>query len=109
MLYNIFICLHVIFCLSIIILILMQDGKGPEVGTSFGSASQTYFGSKGSKSFLVKLTTIITILFFINCFVIGLLNNKIQKKNVINILDKENKVLIEENKEVRSGIEDIPL
>jgi preprotein translocase subunit SecG len=87
----------------------MQYGKGAEAGASFNNASQTFFGSKGSKNFLVKLTTFVTILFFINCFVMGLLNHKFQSKNIINILDqKEETFVIEEIKE-NSNFEDIPV
>ena len=109
MLYNIFITLHVIFCLSIIILILMQYGKGAEAGAAFNGSSQSFFGSKGSKNFLVKLTTILTILFFLNCFVIGLLSNKIQSRNVTNLLESKNELLIEKKEILNNGLEDIPI
>ena len=100
--------LHVVFCLSIIILILVQYGKGAEAGASFNSASQTFFGSKGTKSFLVKLTTTISILFFINCFIIGLLNKNIQSKNIDN-LDRKDRIMFESKKNTNTSIEDIPI
>ena len=108
MLYNIFIFLHIIFCISIIILILMQHGKGVEAGTSFNNASQTFFGSQGSKIFLVKLTTFITILFFINCFVIGILHHKFETKNNINILNNKEKIYLNEDNNTLN-FEDIPI
>jgi len=110
MLYNIFIFLHVLFCLSIIILILMQDGKGAEVGSSFNNISQNVFGNKGSKSFFVKLTTFMTILFFVNCFIISVLNHNFQSKNVINILDSKEKTNIQKNNEIENlTLDDIPM
>ena len=57
---------HVLLCLSLIGLVLMQQGKGADLGASFGSgASQTVFGSQGSGSFLLKLTGFLAMLFFI--------------------------------------------
>ena len=87
----------------------MQNGKGAEAGAAFSNASQTFFGSKGTKSFLVKLTTIITILFFINCFIIGLFNNNLQSKDIVNILDEEKKVLIDDENKLNYNFEDIPV
>ena len=87
----------------------MQHGKGAEAGASFNNASQTFFGSKGTKSFLVKLTTTLTILFFINCFIIGIFSSQIQQKHVINILDTDEKLVIQKEKNIKHGLEDIPI
>jgi len=52
---------------GLIVLILMQHGKGADMGAAFGSgASGTVFGSQGSGSFLTKATTILATLFFLN-------------------------------------------
>lgn len=57
--------LHVLVAFSLIVLVLIQQGKGADIGASFGSgASQTVFGSQGSGSFLLKLTGIMGLLFF---------------------------------------------
>jgi protein translocase SecG subunit len=86
----------------------MQHGKGAEAGASFSNVSQTFFGNKGSKSFLVKLTSFVTVLFFINCFIIGLFNNKFQSNGIINILEKE-EIVIKDKKEIITNMEDIPI
>ena len=111
MLYNIFILLHITFCLLIIILILMQQGKGAEAGASFNNTSQTFFGSKGSKTFLIKLTAFITILFFLNCFTIGILYKKFQLKDEGVLLDKKKDIIINKriNEEYNSKLDDIPI
>ena len=55
-------------------LILVQHGKGAEAGAAFaGGASGTVFGSQGSASFLVKLTTALAIIFFMTCLVLSVL------------------------------------
>ena len=86
----------------------MQYGKGAEAGASFNNPSQTFFGSKGTKNFLVKLTTVFAILFFTNCFIIGLLNHKFKNKNTINMLEQE-EVMTKQRKALENTFEDIPL
>jgi preprotein translocase subunit SecG len=57
---------HVLVGIAIIGLILIQQGKGADVGASFGSgASQTFFGSSGSGNVLTRTTTILVSVFFL--------------------------------------------
>ena len=61
--------LHVLIALAIIGLILIQHGKGADMGAGFGSgASSTVFGSGGAGNFLTRLTTGIAIAFFLTSF-----------------------------------------
>lgn len=65
---------HLLTALSIIGLILVQQGKGAEAGASFGSgASQTVFGSAGSWGFFTKATAIMATLFFITSFTLAVM------------------------------------
>ena len=58
--------LHILVCVGIISLVLLQQGKGADVGAAFGSgSSNTIFGSRGPASFLFKLTAFLVVLFFI--------------------------------------------
>lgn len=60
---------HILTALAIIVLILLQQGKGAAAGASFGSgASQTVFGSEGSGSFFTRATAIFATLFFCTSF-----------------------------------------
>jgi len=60
---------HVLVALAIIGLVLIQHGKGADMGAGFGSgASTTVFGSGGAGNFLTRLTTGIAIAFFITSF-----------------------------------------
>jgi preprotein translocase subunit SecG len=60
------ITLHVIVCIALIIIVLLQAGKGAEIGAAFGSgASQTVFGASGGKSFMSRLTTGAAIIFML--------------------------------------------
>ena len=63
---------HVVIAVAIIGLVLLQQGKGADVGAAFGSgASQTVFGSRGSASFLTRTTAILATTFFITSLVLA--------------------------------------
>jgi preprotein translocase subunit SecG len=60
---------HVLVCLILIVLVLLQKGKGAEIGAVFGgSSAATLFGSRGAGSFLTKLTTWAAVVFMITSF-----------------------------------------
>jgi|GEM_PF-842394 preprotein translocase subunit SecG len=74
MLQQFLVLMHVIISIALIALILIQQGKGAELGATFGSAaSQTVFGSQGAGSFLLKLTGLLALLFFITSLSLGYL------------------------------------
>lgn len=62
---TIIIILHILVCFALILIVLLQAGKGAEMGAAFGGASQTIFGSAGSMGFLTKLTTVAAVVFMI--------------------------------------------
>ncbi|APZ43866.1 preprotein translocase subunit SecG [Acidihalobacter ferrooxydans] len=67
MLYSLLIGLQVVVALAIIVLVLVQHGKGADAGAAFGSgASGTVFGSQGSGSFLSRATAVLAFVFFVN-------------------------------------------
>ena len=57
--------LHVFVCIILILVVLLQAGKGANMGAAFGGSSQTVFGSSGAGTFLGKMTTIVAALFMI--------------------------------------------
>jgi preprotein translocase subunit SecG len=62
--------LHVLVCFALIMIVLLQAGKGAEMGAAFGGASQTIFGSSGAMGFLSKLTTVVAVLFMITSLIL---------------------------------------
>jgi preprotein translocase subunit SecG len=63
---QIILIIHVLVSIGLIALVLLQHGKGADVGAAFGSgASNTMFGSAGSTPFLVKVTGILAGIFFL--------------------------------------------
>ena len=63
---------QIIVSVSIITLVMLQQGKGADMGAGFGAgASGTVFGSRGSGSFFTRATAILATVFFINCLLIA--------------------------------------
>jgi len=65
--------IHLVACLFLIFIILIQSSKGAEMGAAFGGSSQTLFGSRGAATFLSKLTTGAAILFMITSLSLAIL------------------------------------
>jgi preprotein translocase subunit SecG len=64
--------IQVLVSISIIALVMLQHGKGADMGAAFGSGSSgTVFGARGSGSFLTRTTGILAAVFFINCLLIA--------------------------------------
>jgi preprotein translocase subunit SecG len=62
---TIVVIIHILVCLALICIVLLQHGKGAGIGAAFGGSSQTVFGSTGAAPFLAKLTAVAAILFMI--------------------------------------------
>ncbi len=56
---------HYLLCFFLIMIILLQAGKGADIGAVFGGASQTVFGSRGPATFLNKVTAIVAAAFLV--------------------------------------------
>ena len=66
------IILHVLVCIALIIIVLLQAGKGAEIGASFGSgSSQTVFGATGGKNFMSRLTTGAAVIFMLTSLILA--------------------------------------
>jgi preprotein translocase subunit SecG len=63
--------IHVIVSLGLILVVLLQTGKGAEIGAVFGGSSSTIFGSSGAGNFLTRLTTGMAIVFMITSLMLG--------------------------------------
>jgi len=64
--------LHVVVSIALILIVLLQTGRGSEIGAAFGSgSSQTLFGSSGSTGFMTKLTTIAVAIFMVTSLLLA--------------------------------------
>lgn len=74
---SVLLVIHVIVALLIVGLIMLQQGKGAEMGASFGAgSSQTVFGSVGSGNFFSRMTALLVAVFFVTSFVLAVFAQK---------------------------------
>ncbi|NQZ81280.1 MAG: preprotein translocase subunit SecG [Colwellia sp.] len=115
--YQVLIVVYLIVALCLIGLVLIQQGKGADMGASFGAGSSaTIFGSSGSGNFLTKATTWLAIAFFAISLVLGNLTaNRIKSTDEWNNLDSatENSIpadsaIPSESAEPKAANSDVP-
>jgi preprotein translocase subunit SecG len=65
--------IHILVCLSLIGIVLIQGGKGAEVGAAFGAgASNTIFGASGGQSFVAKMTAGAAVIFMLTSLALAI-------------------------------------
>src|SRR5436190_22123581 len=70
------IVVHVISCFAIIGIVLLQAGKGADIGSAFGgSGSQAVFGSMGTPTVLGKITSVVAVAFLVTSFSLAVLSH----------------------------------
>jgi preprotein translocase subunit SecG len=74
--YTLAVIVHVIVCFLMIGAILLQAGKGAEMGAAFGGSSQTVFGSRGPGTFLSKVTVGAAIIFMLTSLGLAILSKE---------------------------------
>jgi len=84
LLYYAFVALHVLVCLILILVVLLQSGKGADLAGAFGGgATQTAFGSRGPASFLSKVTTGAAVVFMITSIALSGLGPGSSAKSIL--------------------------
>jgi preprotein translocase subunit SecG len=68
--------LHVLVAAILIFMVLLQKGKGADIGAAFGGASQTIFGPRGAQSFMAKITTGAAVIFMITSLTLAISSAK---------------------------------
>ena len=70
------IILHVVVCVALIMIVLLQTGKGADMGAAFGGgSSQTLFGSTGASTFLSKATTAAAVIFMLTSLALAYISS----------------------------------
>jgi preprotein translocase subunit SecG len=78
------IVIHVIVCIALIMIVLLQTGKGADMGAAFGGgSSQTLFGSTGASSFLSKATTAVAVLFMLTSLILAYMSGNTSSKSIV--------------------------
>ncbi len=71
------IILHVLVSLFLIFIVLIQGGKGAELGAAFGAgSSQTVFGGRGAATFLNKMTTVVAVVFMLTSLLLAIVSGR---------------------------------
>lgn len=65
------IAVHILVCITLVIVVLLQQGKGADVGAVFGGSSSTVFGSSGAGNLLTKVTWACAALFFATSIILA--------------------------------------
>lgn len=75
--FSIVLAIHLFTAFILIVLVLIQQGKGADAGANFGGgSSQSVFGSSGSGGFLLRVTAVVATLFFITSLTLAYLGAK---------------------------------
>jgi preprotein translocase subunit SecG len=78
------IVIHVVVCIALIMIVLLQTGKGADMGAAFGGgSSQTLFGSTGASTFLSKATTVAAIVFMITSLSLAYIYGKKTGESIV--------------------------
>jgi preprotein translocase subunit SecG len=81
--------IHVVACLFLIVVVLLQTGKGADMGAVFGGGSQTLFGSGGAGNLLTKLTTGTAVAFMITSLILSYGQNHATGSRLIDRIPSE--------------------
>lgn len=74
--YTFILIIHILVSFFLIFIVLIQSGKGAELGAAFGGSSQTLFGARGAATFFSKLTTVAAIVFMLTSLVLAVITSK---------------------------------
>jgi preprotein translocase subunit SecG len=83
--------LHVFVCIFLMLVVLLQAGRGGGIGLAFGGSggSQSVFGSSGGANFLTKLTAVCAIVFFTNSLALAYMSSQSDSRRLQKIAEKK--------------------
>ena len=74
--YTFLLIVHILACFTMVGVVLLQSGKGAEIGAAFGGSSQTLFGSRGATTFLSKVTVVAAVVFMLTALTLAVLSKE---------------------------------
>ena len=101
---------HVLVCLFLIGIVLLQHGKGADVGATFGGSSQSLFGTEGPLPLLNKITTASAIVFMLTSVTLAYLSADRSTSSVMKAVEsqQQQQMLIEEPQEKKEIVVPLP-
>ena len=89
---TIVLAVHVIVAFALILIVLLQSGKGASMGAAFGGSSQTVFGSRGPAGFMSKLTTGVAVVFMLTSLTLSMISAGDRQVTIIDDIDQQTEV-----------------
>ncbi len=74
---------HVIVCFFLVGIVLLQHGKGADIGATFGGSSQSLFGTEGPLPLLNKITTVAAIIFMLTSVTLAYISTQTSRSSVM--------------------------
>ena len=96
---TILIIVHVIVCLFLIGIVLLQHGKGADIGATFGGSSQSLFGTEGPLPLLNKITTFAAVVFMVTSISLAYISAKSGSGSVMSVLSSDQPAAVEPAKQ----------
>ena len=93
------IIVHVLVCLFLVGIVLLQHGKGADIGASFGGSSQSLFGTEGPLPLLNKITTAVAVIFMVTSVSLAYISAHNSTGSVMESLTKEQAATAVETKQ----------
>ncbi len=80
---NLLLIVHIVVCLFLVVIVLLQHGKGADIGATFGGSSQSLFGTEGPLPLLNKITTTAAIIFMLTSVSLAYLSAEKSRSSVM--------------------------
>ena len=93
------IIIHIVVCLFLIGIVLLQHGKGADIGATFGGSSQSLFGSEGPLPLLNKITTFAAVLFMVTSISLAYISANRGSGSVMSVLSSDQPAAVEPAKQ----------
>jgi preprotein translocase subunit SecG len=103
------IVIHVIVCLFLIVIVLLQHGKGADIGATFGGSSQSLFGTEGPVPLLNKITTFAAVIFMLTSVTLAYFSSSTSTRSVMSELKKEQPIKVEKALEEKEAVVPVPV
>lgn len=75
--------IHIVVCFFLVVIVLLQHGKGADMGATFGGSSQTVFGTEGPVPLLNKITTMAAVIFMVTSLILAYMSANVGTGSVM--------------------------